>query len=42
MIDRVIMVQNVTRNFAVALAERIHRALERHLRFAAEQQHAIA
>src|SRR5262249_4753185 len=42
MIDSVVVVEHFARNLAVAFSKRVHRALERLLRFAAEQQHAIA
>jgi hypothetical protein len=41
-IDFIVVLKHVAGNFAVAFAERVHRASESLLRFTAEQQHAVA
>jgi hypothetical protein len=42
LIDLIVMIQHLARDFAVALAKGVHGARERLLRFASQQQNAIA
>jgi hypothetical protein len=42
MIDSIVVLQNFTRNFAIAFTKRIHGTFESAFRFTTQQQHAIA
>jgi hypothetical protein len=42
MIDSIVVVEHLLRDFAITFAERVHRAFERLFRFAPEQQNTIA
>jgi hypothetical protein len=42
MIDSIVVVQNLLRDFAIAFAERVHRAFECLFRLAPQQENAIA
>ena len=42
LIDLVVVIEHLARDIAVALAQRVHGAVQRLLRFAAKQQHPIA
>jgi hypothetical protein len=42
LIDLIVLIKDLTREFAVAFRQRLHRPFERGLGFPAQQEHAIA